>query len=332
MASPNYSEILTTTLYDRSGKLTDQITRNNVLLNRMSEKGNMKTVDGGVAILEELEYAENAGSLWYSGYQPLNITPTQAFTSAQFNWRQAAVPVTISGLEQGQNNGKAAVIKLLASRIKNAEKTMENLIAAAMYSDGSNTLQIGGLQLLVADNPATGTVGGISRGSWQFWRNIVYSALTNGGAAATVGNIQQYMNAIWVQLIRGTDRPDLIVMDNAFWLLYLGSLQAIQRIASDKMAQAGFTSLKFMDADCVPDGGFQGYSTDTTPAIGGAPANHAYFLNTDYVKFRPHTDKNMVPLSPGERFSVNQDALVKLIGFMGNMTISNCRMQGVLTS
>lgn len=75
MASPNYSEILTTTLYDRSGKLTDQITRNNVLLNRMSEKGNMKTVDGGVAILEELEYAENAGSMWYSG---LNLAPLAA--------------------------------------------------------------------------------------------------------------------------------------------------------------------------------------------------------------------------------------------------------------
>ena len=231
-----------------------------------------------------------------------------------------------------QNSGKEKIIDLLEARIKNAEKTMENLIAAALYSAGTNTLQIGGLQYLVADSPTSGTVGGINRATWTFWQNIAYSSLSTGGAAASVGNIQQYMNALWVQLIRGVDRPDLIVADNAYWLLYLGSLQAIQRVASDKLAQAGFTSLKFMDADVVPDGGFQGYSSDSTPATGGAPSNHMYFLNTDYIKFRPHRDRNMVPIEPGERFSVNQDAMVKIIGFMGNMTISNCRMQGVLKS
>lgn len=229
-----------------------------------------------------------------------------------------------------QNSGKEAVIDLLEARIKNAEKTMENLISAGLYSDGTNTLQIGGLQLLVADSPGSGTVGGISRSTWTFWQNLSYSSVSDGGAAATVGNIQTYMNALWVKLLRGTDRPDLIVADNAYWLLYLGSLQAIQRIASDKMAQAGFTSLKYMDADVVPDGGFQGYSSDTTPAIGGASANHMYFLNTDYLFFRPHRERNMVPIEPGERFSVNQDAMVKIIGFMGNMTLANARMQGVL--
>lgn len=332
MASPNLSEMITTTLRNRSGKLTDNITRNNALLHRLREKGNIKLTDGGRTIDQELEYAENAGSMWYSGYQPINITPTQAFTMAEFNWRQAAVPVTISGLEQMQNSGKEKIIDLLQARIKNAEKTMENLIAAGLYSNGSNTLQIGGLQLLVADSPVTGTVGGINRANWVFWQNLAYSALTNGGGAATVGNIQTYMNAVWVQLLRGVDRPDLIVADNAYWLLYLGSLQAIQRIQSDKMASAGFTSLKYMDADVTPDGGFQGYTSDTTPPVGGSPANHMYFLNTDYLFFRPHRERNMVPIEPGERFSVNQDAMVKIIGFMGNMTISNARMQGVLTS
>jgi hypothetical protein len=54
-----------------------------------------------------------------------------------------------------------------------------------------------------------------------------------------------------------------------------------------------------------------------------------YFLNTNYVHYRPHSDRNMVPLDP-DRFSVNQDAMVKLIGWAGNMTLSNARLQGVL--
>ena len=56
-----------------------------------------------------------------------------------------------------------------------------------------------------------------------------------------------------------------------------------------------------------------------------------YFLNTNYIFYRPHRDRNMVPLDP-DRFSVNQDAMVKLIGWAGNMTLSNGRLQGVLTA
>lgn len=67
MANPNLSEMVTTTLRNRSGKLTDNITRNNALLHRLRDKGNIKLVSGGRVIDEELEYAENAGSMWYSG-------------------------------------------------------------------------------------------------------------------------------------------------------------------------------------------------------------------------------------------------------------------------
>ena len=34
-----------------------------------------------------------------------------------------------------------------------------------------------------------------------------------------------------------------------------GILQTIQRITNDKLGQAGFTNLKYMDADVVLDGG-----------------------------------------------------------------------------
>jgi hypothetical protein len=61
----------------------------------------------------------------------------------------------------------------------------------------------------------------------------------------------------------------------------------------------------------------------------GMDANHMYFLNTDFIKYRPHAKRNMVPIG-GERMSVNQDAMVKLVGFAGNLTLSNALLQGVL--
>ncbi|NDC25726.1 MAG: phage major capsid protein, partial [Proteobacteria bacterium] len=51
--------------------------------------------------------------------------------------------------------------------------------------------------------------------------------------------------------------------------------------------------------------------------------------NTDYIFFRPHVDRFFTPLGD-DRFAVNQDAMVKLVGFAGNMTVSNRKLQAVL--
>jgi len=105
MAIPNtnWSEITTTTLYNRSRKLADNVTKNNALLRRLSQKGKVKTFDGGQAIVQEIEYSENGTYMRYSGYDVLNITPSDVFTAAQYSIAQAAVAVSISGLEQLQN-------------------------------------------------------------------------------------------------------------------------------------------------------------------------------------------------------------------------------------
>lgn len=320
MASPNLSEIVTTTLQNRSKKLADNVTENNAILRRLNAKGRVKPVTGGRTIVQELEYAENSTFKWYSGYEVLNISPSDVMTAAEYDWKQAAVAVSISGLEQLQNSGPDALIDLLEARISNAEKTMKNNIAQGMYADGNGNSgkEIGGLQLLVADTP-TNTVGGINRSTWDFWKNQVFDASSAGGSSATSGNIQSFMNRLWLQCVRGTDAPDLILADNNYFRLYWESLQAIQRITGTETGMAGFQTLKYMTADVVFDGG-QG---------GNCPANHMYYLNTDYLFYRPHRDRNMVPLDP-DRFSVNQDAMVKLIGWAGNMTASNCKLQGVL--
>jgi len=314
MPSPNLSEITTTTLQNRSKKLADNVTKNNALLNRLSSKGNVKTVPGGRSIVQELEYQENGTFTRYSGYDAVSIAPSDTFTAAEYDWKQAAVAVSISGLEQLMNSGPDAVIDLLESRIKNAEKTMMNNIAVDCYSDGtaSGSKQIGGAQLLVADTPTSGTIGGINRATWTFWRNIAVST------TFTAALIQTGLNSAYAQTTRGKDQCDLWVADNTAWLAYLASLQAIQRITVSSEASAGFQTLKYMGGDFMLDGGFGG----------GAPASHVYGFNTDYIYFRPHKDRNMVPLDP-DRFSTNQDAMVKLIGFAGNMTLSNASLQAV---
>ena len=333
MASPNLSEIITTTLRNRTGKLADSVTKNVALFNRMKKRGTIKPVSGGRTILQELEYAENATYQRYSGYEVLDISPSDVFTAAEFDWKQGSVAVTISGLEGSvQNTGAEAIINLLSARIRNAEKTMVNNIWGDMYSSGtaSSGKQIGGLQLLVADDPTTGTVGGINRATWTFWRNQKFQTTSDGGSALSTANVQRYMNSIYSQLVRGTDKPDLILSAQAFYNTYLNSLQAIQRITTTDEGLAGFETLKYMGADVVLDGFTAGSAGGAAGAASGCPASHMYFLNTNYIHWRPHTDRNMVPLETVQ--SINQDATVKLIVFAGNMTLSNAFLQGVLTA
>lgn len=340
MPAPNLSEIVTTTLRRRSGKAADNMTRNNAILVRLAKKGKIQTFSGGRTIVRELEYANNRTYTRYSGYDVLNISPSTIFTGAEYPIRQVAVAISMSGLEELQNAGKEQSIALLAGRMDNAERTLQNGLAYDMYGDGSFTGQINGLRALVAASPGTGTVGGIDRLTWTFWRNKAYSALTDGGAAVSESNVFRYLLALWVQLSRGSDKPDLILADNVVWSAYASFLQGYARITNtdSDLAKAGFSSLKFMTADVVLDGGFQGFTDDGNTfgsndagAVGGAPASTAFMLNTDYLYLMPHKERNMVPLNP-DRFSVNQDAMVRLMGWAGNMVVTNSFLQGVLTT
>lgn len=332
-ANSAVTDIIATTIQSRSGELADNLTNNNALLARLKKKGNQRPVSGGNVILQEIMYTDtttvNANS--YSGYELLNISPNSPISAAQFNFAQYYAAVTMSGLEMLQNSGKEQIIDLLEGRMQVAEGQLLNRISQDIYTDGTGNggKNLTGLGAAVPDAPTTGTYGGIDRATWSFWQSKKFSGVTDGGAAVSASNIQGYMTRLAIQMVRGRDKTDLIVADNNYYALYAQSLQAIQRVQSDGSASdvgSGFQSLKFFaggaSADVVLDGGVY---TGTT----GATSNHMWFLNTNYIHFRPHKDRNFVPIG-GERQSVNQDAIVKLFGWAGNLTMSGSQFQGVL--
>jgi len=312
MATINIGEIAATTLRNRSGELADNVSNHNALWMRLNKKGNLRSVSGGRDIVQELEYAANGTVAWYSGYETLSTTPTDVFDAATFDWKQLAGTMSISGLEEIKNSGKEAVINLVDSRLKNLERSLINTAATAIYADGtgSSGKELGGLQLLVDDDPTSaGTIGGVNQVTYSFWRNQ-YSA----AAATSSGNILTRMNAMWLTTLRGKDKPDFIAADSVMYTHFEASLQQYQRFTDASMAEAGFESLKYKTADVIYDD--------------QCPASHMYFLNTDYLFLRPHKSRQFMPLD--ERASINQDAYVIPVVWAGNMTCSNRSLQGVV--
>ena len=315
MASPNVSEIVATTIKQRSKSLADNVSKNTALLFKLKKRGKVKPADGGRLIREELSYAENQTYKRYTGFETLDISPQDVITAADYAWKQVAVAVTISGLEEMQNSGRSAFINLIDSRVTVAEASMMNGLSTDLYSDGTADAgkQITGLQAAVSATPTTGTYGSIPAANFDFWRNKYMTA------DYTKDTLVPAMDAMYAGLVRNQDKPDLIPCDSKMWVLYVSALQAQQRFSNTDMADAGFGNIMFFQAPVVLDGGLGG----------SAPNGHMYFLNCKHISWRPHTQRNMVPLG-AERASINQDATVKLIGFMGNLTTSNRSLQGLL--
>jgi hypothetical protein len=326
MASPGqstlfntFTELVSTTYRNHKKEVADNITKHNALYRRIAEKGKSRTEDGGLSIALPLEYAVNSTYQRYSGYDTLNINAVDILTTAEFAWRQVAVNVTASGLELRSNSGDSKFIDMAAKKLKNAVKSAANGMSTDMYSDGTLSNQIGGLQALVAD-AGTGTVGGINSSTYPFWQNLVQSAaapLQSGGAVVmSSSTIEQQMLQLWIKLTRGADMPDLIVMSDDYYAMYEVSQTSLKRYTSEENGKGGMISLKYKNADVFFD------------SSGGIPAAHAYFLNTDYIEMVAHQDANWTIMD--EMSSINQDAVVTPILFQGNMVVSNRSLQGVM--
>lgn len=315
-------EIVATTLRSRTGELVDNTSNNNPVLRRLKTRGKIKPWRGGRTIMQEIHYSGNATYKRYRGYERLNIQPSEVIGFYEFDPKYVAIAVTISGEELLLNYGEAQVIDLLEGRIENAMAEASNGLdvdcCSAGTADGGK--QIGGLQLLVATTPTSGTVGGVDRAVYTIAQNNRYLGLTTGGAIKSATNIQLYMNRAWIKGIRGNDQPDIVLMDNNDYAFYETAVQGIQRISSSSKGDLGFETYKYKGADVVPNG--QG---------GNIPADTTYMLNTKHLFLRPHEDRNMEVIG-GDRVPVDQDATVNIIAWAGNMTCDWFPGQIILTN
>ena len=325
-ANPDFDDIVTTTLRNRSGKVADNATRTMVLLDRMRRKGKVKPADGGRTIVQELETALNPNGGWYVGMDELNTNLFEPMSAAEYDWKQAYVPTVWSGLDKLRNQGEMAKVNLITSRVKNSEKSLADLVCQAAYSDGTGSggKQLHGLALFVVTAPTSGTVGGIDRALNSFWQNKTQTVTVASDviniATTNPSSYLAALNSISISCTRGTDRPDLYVADAIDYKAYLESLQPIQRITNTDMAGFGFTSLKYFGV-----GGNADFALDN----GYAPTRTTFALNTDYIYLRPHPDRNFVPFG-GDRIPISQDGTIRYIGFTGNMCASNLFTQGRL--
>ncbi len=319
MAVPNLGDLVTSTARKWINNIADNVTTHNALLLRLKNKGQIKKGSGGRSIVEPFIYGTNSSVQFYADYDTFTppTTGQAVFDGAEYQWKQAGGFIAWTGKEERMNMGEEQRWDIAEVRIKQLQAQLNNTIAASLYSDGTAGAgkELTGLKLLVADDPtAAGTVGGIDQVANSFWRNRYSGTLT----AVTSTNVQGYLNTYWLDVIRNKDKPDLIAMDSVWFKAYWASLQAIQRITSNDLGEAGFMNLKFMDADCI-------YDVNCT-------SKHAYLLDTDSIFFRTASDRSVGFAVGDERTIQNADYKVLPVFFQGNLTCNRRASNSVLVS
>lgn len=264
MSNANFDNIVASTLkkyFTEGGKAVDNIFQRSAALDWLKRTAKLDAQGGSSAVFP-IEYATNSSFQFYSGYDALTpVHGEELITAAEYDWKQAAIYIPMSGMEEAKNSGDRAVIKLLQTKVENAEKTAaEQFETAFLQYDGteSSGKAWGGLPLLV---DSTGTVGGIDSSTNTYW---------NGYLAASSAYTLAKHSTAYNTVSFGGDACDFQITTQTNWEYYEGELQPNQRFTDAKTAEAGFSNLLHRGSKVV-------YSDLM-------PANHWYFLNSRHVK------------------------------------------------
>ena len=309
MSNANFDALLSTTLAKYRDQLTDNVFTARPLTYFLTDKGRIRMIDGGTKIVEPLIYGTNSTVASYSGYDTISLTAQTGITAAEFEWKQYAASIAISGIEEAKNNGDSAILNLLEAKVMQAEESLREGFNTMFFGDGTGNSgkDWNGLGNLVE---ASGTVGGINRATAgnEYWRSYE----ENSAGALTLATMNLAYNSVSV----GNDHPDMVLTTQSLYEKYESLLQPQLRYTDTKTADAGFQNLLFKAAPVVFDT--------------GCTAGVMYFLNSKYLTLVGHSGKwfSQTEFVRPE----NLDARYALIMCYGNLTVRNAKKQGKLTA
>ena len=310
----------TLTMRKNRGRFSDIIFDEYPLLSALRRRGKVEIEDGGKEFQEDVMYAKNSGT-WFSGYDSVNQAAVSGITAAFFPPRYFSVPVTISMTEEVESDAVGSK-KLLAAKQEQSMLTVRDTISASMFGSAGSKEMLG-LQDIVADNPTSGTVGGINRANVTGWRNQYDTTATTflNMLSSNVFSGWDLVTQVYNNCSSGGDQPDIIV----------SPLDIQSDIESSRMS-VGYTNLVdgSSKANQLGEPGDPKFKKAVCFSDRDVAADHMYLLNTKWLKLKVMRRLNFAK-TPFQQ-NTFQHAKVGHVVFGGQMTTSNPRRLGVITA
>jgi hypothetical protein len=310
-------ELIATTFDKVKPVLADQITNENPLLAALNSKSSV-TEDGGLTIRKPVLYAFNDTVGSFSGYDLLDTTPQDGFGYAEYDWKQYAGTVTISGRDERINAGSSRIIALLQSKIEQLRISIEEDLNAMLWNNGTEASATGNsgkdflsVVHIVGDGANVGmtNLGGIESAVQTWWK----SGYQDGLDLTTLDGLRT-MNSVRNARKLAKSKPDFIFAEQEAYEAYEALCVDGIRFQSTAMGDLGFDSIAFHNAELL-------FEDDV-------PTGRMYFINSQFLEFVKHKD---CWLDMGAfKEPVNQDAKVAKVLAMGELVTDVRRAHAVI--
>lgn len=269
-----FNEIQAMTLKTYLPNLANQVLDSNAVIGRLRERNNM-IVDGGESLVQPIKYAQNDTTKSFTGMDILNINPQKQYSAYAFDWKFYNIAIVYTDEEIAKNSGKAKVISLIDSKIKDAEMDLMSALNDDIINGdgtGNGGKDLTGLAAHVAADPTTGTIGGVDRATYTWARNNYF---TSAGAWGSLTN--QYgradLDRAFTETRRGKDYADLVILSQTQHRTLKKEFQATELVNAQFKAIKGYgnVDLEYDGMSIIPDEMLA--------------AGSGFVLNTRYLKF-----------------------------------------------
>ena len=277
---PAVADVLHSTLTKSRRKLVLASIKSNALMAWVFANDRVDYEDGGYNITNPLTVGRNPNIASYNYYTPLPVNQTDEFDTVEYGYSRVAGTVIISDQEQDENNGPAAIFKLMKEKMNVLEESIKDKFSQYLYAVGGGLDPLG-LGSVIPTNPTQGTLGGINRASQPQWRTSAY--IFAGAMDST--NIEEVFDDVLMDLTLKGDKPTVILTGRNIYRMYR---QAVR----DKMTiplSEGKAAKRMFDL------GFEGVLHNGIPLLydEDCPVNYAYFINDEYLRLHMLRGVNM---------------------------------------
>ena len=304
--------LYTTTWQNMRQMTVDNIFTSSAFWFWMTDGGRFETQEGGRTIQHPLRFAKSDNVVWIVKGKAVPMGDKEFLTNAIFNWRYLSDTIIRFGVDEQKNRGRHQNISLVSSKLDNSQDslidTLETATFAAQTGDAMN-----GLQDLVADDPTTGTVGGIDASANTWWRNKTTNLTGQSFAVHGIPAMRTMINNTGNNL--ASEQIDVIVSGQTPHEYYEDATVEQKQIVNQRLGDAGFDNIQYKGR----------------PLIWSSQCSNArmYFLNTnkltvvyDPVMWFDMTPWKDIPAQPNDRVAQVVSAL--------NLVTSRRASQGVI--
>lgn len=316
------NDLIASTLESKHKTIVDQIRNKSDYFRAIERKGYIKKITGGSegrkVIVGDNDSATTQRKQGVGGAPAtLSLSYADDMNTLYFDWAQYFDEIVLAKDTILCASGPEAVIDYVMSKVELAKGRHATAISRDLVGLQSSTLGMLGLQDLIADDPTTGSIGGIDRSTNTWARNQMVDA-SDLSITPSATTIEGLFHLMMTKLKIDGNKPELIVCDSVFYSYFREATRGREMYINTGNGDSNF-SLKFDGVEVVED-------TSTT-----MPASHAYFISPNTIKYEVQRDRWMSRRFAGIGLDIsNQDAYVQGIESMICAQNHEPRKTGVL--